>query len=56
LLLEPLDDLVAPPLRLIDELYDAREKSIREICEALDISKKTLYEYLKRRPTLNARG
>jgi DNA invertase Pin-like site-specific DNA recombinase len=34
---------------LLYQLYDAREKSIREICELLGISKKTLYEYLKRR-------
>ena len=32
------------------DLYDAREKPIREICELLGVSKKTLYEYLKRRP------
>jgi DNA invertase Pin-like site-specific DNA recombinase len=36
---------------LLYELYDAKEKSIREICAVLGISKKTLYEYLKRRPT-----
>ena len=34
---------------LLYELYDAKEKSVREICELLGISKKTLYEYLKRR-------
>jgi DNA invertase Pin-like site-specific DNA recombinase len=34
---------------LLYELYDAKDKSIREICELLGISKKTLYEYLKRR-------
>ena len=32
------------------EMYDAKEKPIREICEVFEISKKTLYEYLKRRP------
>jgi DNA invertase Pin-like site-specific DNA recombinase len=36
--------------QLLYDLYDAKEKSIREICEMLEISKKTLYEYLKRRP------
>ena len=35
--------------KLLYELYDAKEKSVREICEVLGISKKTLYEYLKRR-------
>jgi len=36
---------------LLYDLYDAREKSIREICEVLEISKKTLYAYLDRRPS-----
>jgi len=41
---------------LLYQLYDAREKSIREICELLGISKKTLYEYLKRRPSPDGSG
>jgi DNA invertase Pin-like site-specific DNA recombinase len=41
--------------KLLYELYDAKEKSIREVCEVLGISKKTLYEYLKRRPTATPR-
>ena len=35
--------------KLLYELYDAKEKPVREICEVLGISKKTLYAYLKRR-------
>ena len=36
---------------LLFETYDRREKPIRELCAVFGISKKTLYEYLKRRPT-----
>jgi DNA invertase Pin-like site-specific DNA recombinase len=32
--------------KLLYELADAREKSVREICELLQISKKTYYRYL----------
>lgn len=37
--------------QLLFETYDRREKPVRELCEVFGISKKTLYEYLKRRPT-----
>ena len=33
--------------KLLFELYDAKEKSVREICDLLRISKKTLYAYLQ---------
>jgi DNA invertase Pin-like site-specific DNA recombinase len=35
--------------KLLYELYDSKQKPVREIYETLGISKKTLYEYLKRR-------
>ena len=41
--------LTAKQQALLYDLYDAKEKPIREICEVLEISKKTLYEYLRRR-------
>ena len=34
---------------LLYKLYDERQHSIAELCELLEISKTTLYEYLKRR-------
>jgi DNA invertase Pin-like site-specific DNA recombinase len=42
--------LTARQVAALYEMYDAREKPVREICEVFKISKKTLYEYLKRRP------
>lgn len=35
--------------RLAESLYKERERSIREICDHLDISKPTLYRYLRAR-------
>ena len=35
--------------RLAESLYKERERSIREICDHLDISKATLYRYLRAR-------
>ena len=35
------------------EMYDVRANPVREICEVFKISKKTLHEYLKRRPAVN---
>lgn len=42
--------LSARQIAALYEMYDARQKPVREICEVLTISKKTLYAYLARRP------
>lgn len=37
--------------QLLYQLYDERKRTVKEICEVLDISKSTLYAYLQRRKT-----
>ncbi len=39
---------------LLYKLYDEREKTVREICGLLGISKPTLYDYLERRAKTRA--
>lgn len=34
---------------LLYQLYDERKRTVKEICDILDISRSTLYAYLKRR-------
>jgi DNA invertase Pin-like site-specific DNA recombinase len=41
--------LTASEVTLLQELYDNKEVSIPEICEQLQISKMTLYRYVKHR-------
>ncbi len=36
-------------IKLLYQLYDERERTVREICRLLKISKPTLYDYLDRR-------
>jgi predicted DNA binding protein len=35
--------------QLLYQLYDAREHTVKELCEMMGISKTTLYAYLKER-------
>ena len=46
--------LDAAHVALLYKLYDEREKTVREICSLLGISKPTLYDYLARRPRAEA--
>jgi DNA invertase Pin-like site-specific DNA recombinase len=46
--------LDAARVALLYKLYDEREKTVREICGLLEISKPTLYDYLARRPKAQA--
>jgi len=46
--------LDAAKVALLYKLYGEREKTVREICGLLGISKPTLYDYLARRPNARA--
>jgi DNA invertase Pin-like site-specific DNA recombinase len=41
---------------LLYKLYDEREKTVREICGLLGISRPTLYDYLSRRAKTRPSG
>jgi len=43
-------------VKLLYQLYDERERTVREICRLLKISKPTLYDYLDRRAAEQAAG
>jgi predicted transcriptional regulator YheO len=44
------------PEPLLYQLYDERERTVREICRLLKISKPTLYDYLDRRAAEQVAG
>jgi len=46
--------LNAKKQELLYQLYDSREHTITEICDMVGISRGTLYEYLRRRPSASS--